>query len=159
MLHSCRGVCKYGLNLLNNIDSFPEAWQKKPIDLTPGGIKKEGADIAFWVGKLTHCNTKNKCQHDKGVRSISQQLVRVLFNPAIIIMLLTDYHWNVLAKPNTDRLDATANYICEINCWRLSFEVFKVWVRVMGRTSLRFTVIVHASPEDGQIMFYFNSFW
>lgn len=52
----------------------------------------------------------------KKVRSITQQLACVLFDPAIIITLLTDYLWNVLANPNTDRLDASANYMNEIRC-------------------------------------------
>lgn len=67
----------------------PPAWRMK--------MKK--ADIAYWAGILTR-SIKNKCKHDKEV-SMS-------FDPAIMIMLLTDYLWNVEANPESDRLDRSA---------------------------------------------------
>lgn len=59
----------------------------------------------------SHSNTNNKRKHDKEVRSVSRQLASVLFDPAIMIMPLTDCLWNAPANP--DWLQAAANYMSE----------------------------------------------
>lgn len=44
------------------------------------------------------------CKHENGGRRITQQFACVLFDPTTTITQLTDYLWNVLANPNTDRV-------------------------------------------------------